>query len=246
MLEKTLLTLALLGLVTMPAQADTLLTLKSHQDAFEFQGQSQPAKDSTVEMWIGEGAIARDDDASRVVLAGDKLYLIDHRSQSYSVLDVPVDLAALLPAEMAEQLAQMRTQATIEAAVEPTDEEKQVGEWTSRRYDVSLSNKMGLQVDQVIWASELEGVDPAAYNRLTGALAELQPGGAAWVSVLNEIKGFPVLRETTMRLGPEVAVTTTETLTSVKTDVPAPEGTFGPPAGYTEKEFRPGSQPGQS
>lgn len=242
MLRKTLTVLALLSMATVPAHADTLLTLKSHQDAFEVQGQSQPAQDSTVELWIGEAGIARDDTTSRVVLAGGKLYLVDHGSKTYSALDLPVDLAALLPEEMAAQVAQMREQAAIAAEVEASDETQEIGEWTARRYDVSLSNKMGFQADQVIWASEEVGVDGAAYNRLTGTLAELQPGGADWVESLSVMKGFPVRRETTMRLGPDVEVTTTEELVSVETK-DAPEDTFGPPAGYTEKEFRPGAQP---
>ena len=61
MLKKTLIALALAALVVAPAGADTLLTLKNHQDAFEIQGQSQPAQDGTVEMWIGDNAISRDD-----------------------------------------------------------------------------------------------------------------------------------------------------------------------------------------
>lgn len=245
MFQKTLLALALLAVVAVPAQADTLLTLKSHQDAFEFQGQSQEAQDGTVEMWIGETAISRDDDTSRVVLTADKLFLIDHASKTYSVLDLPVDLASLLPEAMAAQLDQMRDQMALEADVEATDETKEVGEWTARRYDVTLSNKAGLTVDQVIWASEEVGVDPATYNRLTGTLAELQPGVAAWVSELAAMKGFPVLRETTMHLGPEVAVTTTEELVSVETK-DAPAGMFAPPEGYAEKDFRPSAAPGQS
>ena len=245
MFQKTLLVLALLAVVAVPVQADTLLTLKSHQDAFEFQGQSQEAQDGTVEMWIGETAISRDDDTSRVVVTADKLYLIDHASKTYSVLDLPVDLASLLPEGMAAQLDQMRGQMTLEADVEATDETKEVGEWTARRYDVTLSNKAGLTVDQVIWASEEVGVDAASYNRLTGTLAELQPGGAGWVSELAAMKGFPVLRETTMHLGPEVAVTTIEELVSVERK-DAPAGTFAPPDGYAEKDFNPGAAPGQS
>jgi len=242
MLKKTLIALALAALVAAPAGADTLLTLKNHQDAFEIQGQSQPAQDGTVEMWIGDNAIARDDASSRVVLTGDKLYLIDRSAKTYSVLDVPVDLASLLPEEMAAKLAEVRDQATISADVTPTDETKKVGDWMAHRYDVTMSNKMGLSVNQVIWASEEVGVDASAYNKLTGSLAELQPGGSTWVSALSAMKGFPVLRETTMQLTPEVAVTTTEALESVETK-DAPAGTYAPPEGYTEKEFKPGARP---
>lgn len=219
-------------------RADTLLTLKSHQDALEFQGQTQPARDETVEVWMKDGAIVRDDGQSRILMTSDKLYLINDQEKYYNVLDMPVDLANLLPEEMRPRLEQMREQAGIRAEVTPVDETRQVGDWKARRYDVSLRNEMGLEVDQVLWASPEVGVDPKLYHDLAAALAALQPGGAEWTAKLDVVEGFPVLRETRMALGPDSEVKTTEELVSVE-EKDAPEGTFAPPADYEERPFNP-------
>lgn len=226
------------GAAETEAGSATLLTLKSHQDAVEIQGQTQPARDQTVEIWIGDGAILRDDGQSRVLLTEDTLYLINEEEGYYNALDRPVELASLLPEEMRSQLEQMREQGTIRAQVVPGDETRQVGDWTARRYDVSLSNEMGLEVDQVLWASEEVQVDPAPYFALTRELAAIQPGGAEWTGELEIVKGFPVYRETVFQVGPDAEVRTTEELVSVE-EKTAPEGIFAPPADFEEREFDP-------
>lgn len=228
--------LAVLALAAAPAQAATHLTLKSHQDGFEVQGQSQPSQDRTVEIWMDAGKIARDDGSSLVISDGESLILVDHNAKTYNVLELPIDLGALLPEQLKGQLDQMREVATIDAEVAPGEETREIGDWTAKRYDVTLSNQMGLAVEQVIWATPEVEVDATLYNALTGSLASLQPGGGDWVRELAAIEGFPVLRETTMQIGPETSVTTREELVAVKTEAP-PAGTFAPPSDYAEEEF---------
>ncbi len=231
--------LAVAALVATSAHGATLLTFQNHQDEFEMQGQTQPARDTQARIWVGDGVIVRDDDQSRVILTADKLYLVNHEDKSYNVLDLPVNLAELLPEEMMGQYEQMKEMATMSAEVVPTDETREVAGWSAKRYDVTLTNKMGFTMEQVIWASSEVGMDASLYNDLTEALARLQPGGGEWVEKLNSIEGFPVLRETTMNLGPETSVKTHERLLSVE-EKDAPEGIFAPPADYEEKEFNPG------
>lgn len=228
--------IAVIALLATSAHGATLLTMKSHQDAFEIQGQSQPAQDNTVQIWLGDGMISRDDGNSRVISDGEKLYLVDHGAKTYNVLDLPVNLAELLPEEMRGQLTEMRKVASISAEVAPVEETREVGDWNAKRYDVTLSSGMGLAVEQVIWASPDVEVDASVYNELTRALASLQPGGGDWVSQLSAIDGFPVLRETTMKIGPDASVLTTEELVSVE-EKEAPADTFKPPTDYEMKEF---------
>lgn len=233
------LVLAAAVLLALPALADQKLVLESHQDPFEIQGQEQPAQDKTVTMWIGDDAVARDDGESLVILKGDKLYLVNHDAESYNVLDLPVDVAELVPEGQREQVRQMQEMAHLEAKVKAGDESKEIGGWTARRYEVSLTAETGLELDIVIWASKDVKVDAAANRRLVAALASLQPGGADWVEAMKEIEGFPVLRETTMHLPGGNTVTTTERLVSVE-ETEAPEATYAPPADYEEADFGPG------
>ena len=47
------LSLLLLLVSALPGHADTLLTLKSHVDSFQLMGETTPAKDTEVKVWIG-------------------------------------------------------------------------------------------------------------------------------------------------------------------------------------------------
>jgi len=235
----TLAVLAVVALVATSAHGATLLTFQSHQDEFAMQGQTQPARDSEAKIWVGDGVIVRDDDQSRVILTDEKLYLVNHEAKTYNVLDLPVNMEELLPEQMMAQYNQMKEMATMSAEVAPVDETREVGDWSAKRYNVTLTNQMGFTMEQVIWASPDVAVDPALYNDLTEALAKLQPGGGEWVSALDAIEGFPVLRETTMSIGPDTTVKTHEELLSVE-EKDAPEGIFAPPADYEEQEFNVG------
>lgn len=232
--------LAATALVAAPSFADHKLVLESHQDAFEIQGQEQPAQDKTVTMWIADGgSVARDDGQSLVILSGDKLYLVNHEAESYNVLDLPVEVADLVPEAQRERVSQMQEMARLEATLTPGEEVREINGWNARRYELELSAQTGLGLDMVIWASDEVGVDAAANRRLVAALASLQPGGADWVDAMAKIEGFPVLRETTMRLPGDSSVTTSEELVSVE-ETDAPEGTYAPPEGYEEADFGPG------
>lgn len=229
--------LALATVLAAPAGADQVLTLETHQGAFQMQGQEQPARDATVEIWIGPDAVARDQEDSRVVLTESQLILVNHEAETYSVIDLPVDMKELLPEGMQEMADQMMQQARISAEVEAADETREINGWQSRLWTVTMSNAMGLNVSMKLWASDEVDVDPAPYRRLTEALSSLQPGGGEWVEKLSAIEGFPVLRETSMQMG-QGAMNSSEELVSVE-ERDAPEGLYGAPEGYERKDFNP-------
>jgi len=220
------------------AAADTLLTLESRQ-ALTVQGQEQPERTQTVQIWIGENAIARDDTETRMVLTGDELLLINHRNRNYNRLTLPIDPIALAPPEMREQARTRFEEAKLAGEITAVDETQEVGDWTAKRYDLALSSEAGLGVDMVLWASSDVDVNVDRFNALTRALASMQLGGAEWVSTLDEIEGFPVKRETTM-MNEAVEMHSTETLKSVAEEE-APAGMYGPPAGYSEIEIPAGT-----
>jgi hypothetical protein len=221
-----------------PAAGDTLLTLKNHRDGFRHEGMSQPPHDATVELWIGDGRIRRDDGTMAVVVSGDRLLLVNHETRSYSVLGLPVDLETLLPESM-RQTAEMWK---LAVEITPREETRRIGDWNAKRYDVELTNALGLAMSSTLWITgELE-VDLAPFRRLSSVLASLQPGGAETMRPLAELPGFPVLLETTADMAGTV-VRSEERLQSVERREP-PAGLYEPPAGYAERAFRPGDAPG--
>lgn len=215
------------------AAADTLVTLTSR----ETRGGDGPPREGSVAIWIGEEAIARDDGRSNAILRDGELVLVDHESRSYSVLPLPADVGAMIPPEMRELAGQMMQMMRMEAEITPTDERRTIGRWQARRYQVQLTNAMGVAVAMDLWQSEEVDVPAERVKALSRALGEVQPGGGGWVAALTALPGFPVLQETRIAVGGD-EVTNREELVSIERK-PAPAGAYAPPAEYAETPFSP-------
>jgi hypothetical protein len=234
----TLLALLLLT-STVAARADVLLTMQHHTDAFEMMGQKQEARDSKIKTWIGTDRVRRDDEASSVILRLDqnKMYMVDHSTKTYSVLDLPIDFKKLMPEGGQQMMEQMSQMMKMDVTITPTEEKKTVGKWDTRKVKVGLSNSMGVKIDTTMWVSKSIGVDPAIYTKMTASLASLQPGSMDWVKKMEQIDGVPVLQESTVTMM-GTSFKTREELLSVE-DTAAAAASYDPPAGYTKKDFDP-------
>jgi hypothetical protein len=229
---KTLAACLIVFFVAGTAAADLKVVKKVHRDAYTIMGQSQPAEDSEQVTWIGDERMHMDmgDSATIVRLDSMKLYSIDHTAQTYNVLDLPVDLEALLPPEMQPMIQMMN----FEVTVTPTDEHKQVGEWKARRYDVEMATAM-MTIKMVQWAAEVDGYDPSTFNDMYVHLNSLQPGMASAVEELAKIDGFVVAQESVITMMGNDIKSSEQALSIEKATAPA--GTYDPPEGYTEKPF---------
>lgn len=228
-------TLALLATAGI-AGADLKIVQNAHQDAFSMMGQSQPASDEQRVTWIGDDRMRMDQgDTSTIVLLGQKkMFIVNHDEKSYYEIDLPIDLASMMPPGMAEQMMQMMT---FDVTVTPADETKQVGEWTAKRYDMQMKSAM-LTMDAVLWASTETPVDVDAYRSLYGEVVSLQPGTADMLAEMRKVDGFVVAQESTMSMTMmgDTKVGSTETTESI-TEAEPPAGTYAPPEGYTASEF---------
>jgi hypothetical protein len=236
---------ALLLLLAGSARADVQLTIKNHTDGFEMMGQKQEAKDGQVTMWFGSDRVRRDDGDATMILRLDqnKLFMVDHTEKSYSVLDLPIDFAKLMPEGGQQVIEQMSAMMKMDVTVTPSDERKKIGAWDTRRIQVGMQNTMGMKVDTTMWVSKDVGVDTSVYTRMAASLASLQPGTLDWVKKIEQIDGFPVLQETTFSAMGATVKSREELVAAEKKD-PAP-GAYEPPAGYAKKDFDPlaGMQP---
>lgn len=242
-MRKTILALtAALAWFAAAAAADTKLEMKSHTDAFQMMGQNQPAQDSDVTFWIADDRVVRDDGTGAFIYRGDqeKLYVVDHEQKTYSVLSLPVDFLALMPAEMRAQMEGLLQQMSMNATVTPTEETKEVNGWSARRYDVSMANGMGMKIDSTVWATQEIDADLEAFKGLYAAMGSLQPGGQGAVDEMMKIEGVPVLTETTVS-GMGSSFSSKDELVSASQAEP-PAGTYEVPEGYAENEFNPMGQ----
>ena len=212
----------LLLLLSAPAAADTLLTLRSSIEGLKMD---QPGN-GEVKIWLGGDRLRRDEADVSYILRLDrgKLYIVNHGEKTYTELAVPGDLEKIVsPAG-----SQLKVQVTA------TSETRKIGGWTARKYDVALSNPQGLRLDTTIWTSK-DIAFHEAYSRLAANLAALQPGAAEWARKLQQIEGFPVLQETEVDMAGS-RFKTREELVSVETK-DAPAGAYEPPAGYRARPF---------
>jgi len=232
LVRKTLSVLFVLLLSAGIAAADLKVIKQTHQDGFTIMGQTQPAEDKQQTTWIGTNMMYMDqgDNVTIVRLDTMKLYVVDHTTKTYHVLDLPVDLSTLVPPEMQPMLAMMQ----FEVTVTPTDEHKQVGEWNARRYDMSMTSQM-FSMKSTMWVTKVAGYDPEAFNSMYVHLNSLQPGMADAVKEMGKIDGLVVEQQGLMTMMGNEVGTSEKTISIDNMDAPA--GTYDPPAGYTEKPF---------
>ena len=233
--------LALVALLPVAAGPDTLLTSKSHTDAFSILGQAQPAEDRTIQTWIAKDRLARLGDKTDLILRldQDKMYIVDHNDDTFSVIDLPVDMKKIFPPEMAQAMEQMAGMMKMDAKVTPTDERQKIGQWNAKKYLIQVT-AMGMNIDIESWHSTEVDVDYAALRNLASNRAALQPQGGDWIRKLAEIEGYPVRETVTMKLM-GTPMRSTQELSSVE-DKAAPAGTYEVPKGYAEKAFNPMEQ----
>ena len=230
--HKTLATLFVVLLGAGVVTADIKIVKQTHTDGFTIMGQTQPPDEREQTTWIGKDRMHMDqgDNATIVRLDTMKLYVIDHTAQTYNVLDLPVDLAALVPEEMKPMLAMMQ----FEVTVIETEEHKQVGEWQTQRYDMTMSSQM-FTMKSTMWVTKVKGYDPESFNSMYVHLNSLQPGMADAIKEMRKLDGLVVEQNAVMTMmGNDVG--TSEKAIAIE-DVDAPAGTYDPPAGYTEKPF---------
>lgn len=222
---------------TAAAGADTLLTLRSHHDAFEVMGEKQEAKDTQIKIWLGADRMRRDEgDTSMIVrLDRKRLYILDHADKAYSEIALPVDFRKLLPGqeELAKQVEKMME---VDAQVTPTQESQKIGQWNARKVQVSLKSAMGMTISSNVWISpEVPGY--RALNQMSSTLLALQPGTSKWAAKLASLEGFPVLQEQDVSaVGARFKIR--EELLSAQEQA-APAGTYDLPGGYQAKPFDP-------
>jgi hypothetical protein len=218
------------------AGADTKVVQQHHQDGFSMMGQTQAPTDEEHVTWIGDKKLRMDQGSSSTIvqLEAGKMIIINHDDKTYTEVDLPVDIASLMPPGMAEQMTAMLK---FDVTVTPSAETKKVGEWNAKRYDLKMTSAM-MSLDSVIWASTETPIDHAKYFDLFSEVMSLQPGMDSMLSQMRQIDGYIVTQEGTMSMKfmGETTIGSSDVVKSI-TDVDAPAGTYDAPAGYAKKEF---------
>jgi len=216
------------------AGADTKIVKKQHSDAYTVMGQAQPAHDETTTTWLAADRLRSDQGETSFIVRLDtsSLLVLDHEAKTFSEIKLPVDVSSLIPPEMAAGMAKMMT---FTATVTPSDETKVIGKWKTRRFDIKLSSPM-LEMTSVVWVTKDVDFDIASFTSMGEQILRMQPGMAGIAEELRKIDGFQVRQDnvTKMTMGGNTEVRSSEEVVSVE-DVPAPAGTYEPPADYQKR-----------
>ncbi len=214
--------------------ADVYIKSKMHTDAFSIMGQSQPAKDETIEQWFGDDKFANlSTDMSLIVdLSKNVMHLINHKDKTYVESQLPLDFMKLLPPEMAQMMGAMMK---MTVTVTPTGQTKTIGQWKCSGYDVSLQMMM-MPMKMAVWASTDVPMDMQKFaNMYSNVLkAQLRLDDAA-VQEMMKIKGYWISSETTGEMMGAKIRSTTEVIEITK-KTPDPS-VYSVPAGYKKTEF---------
>ncbi len=218
-----------------PVQADTFFKQISHTDPVTMMGQTQPAQNDTVSVWIGEnkGYMNTGDNRAFLLLADEgKMYFIDYEKKNYA--ELPVDFLAGKDAEKAEAIQGMAMMGNVEATVTPTEETKKIGDWNATKYNLEIKMGMG-QSKGEIWASEDLKINTDLYVTLSQAILSQMPGFTDMLEQMRQIKGVQVESSHEMNMMGAVIKTSTELLEFAEKDAPA--GTYVLPEGFKETDF---------
>ncbi len=235
--------LFILSLVLSPPDtlADHVIKGKRHTDAVSIMGQTQPAKDEEVTTWMAKDKMRRDEGETTMLVRFDtkKIYMINHPDETYSEMDLPIDLEQVIPPEAKQMMDSMELSSTVT----DTGETKTINDWTCKKYLVEIAVSMmgmSMPITMGIWTSKDLGVDADLYKKFYAETLSLNPMFEDFIEEFKKMDGYPVRTEFSMKMMGAEQKQWEEVVSVEKMDAPA--GTYDLPEGYTKTEFNPFKQ----
>ena len=215
--------------------ADVYIKQKTHTDAFEVMGQSQPAKDVINHIWLAENKMASlsEDQSFIIDLEKNKVFWMNTQNKSYIEMDLPLDISKYLP----EQAAAMMSNMNISVAVQPTGVTEDVAGKTCEKYDVTMTimMMMTMEMKMKVWATEDVPFDWKKFqDKMIQMFSPTMPLGEEALAAFKQIKGWQMRSEMTMNMMGTDMNTVQEVLEITEKDAPA--GTYTVPEGYKKQD----------
>lgn len=220
------------------AKADFLIKSVRNTEEVTIMGMTQPAITQQGQTWIAKNKLRINMGEQSKIIRPDlkKIYIIDHSQNTYSEIDLPVDLEKLLPPE-AQQLLQL-TQVT--ANVTDSGEAQKIKTWNCKKFMVEvIISVMGMNgaLNIEMWTSKDLKINLDMYNRFYMVTLLLNPLFKGVSEEFQKLEGYPVLTRFSMTMmGGEIQYR--EEVTSVEKKS-APAGTYDLPQGYVKTTYNP-------
>jgi hypothetical protein len=216
------------------AAADVYVKSQNHSDAMAVMGQSQPAKDTISEQWIGDGQVAMvsPDRTVLIDLKKNVMDIINHKNKTYVEATLPLDFASLMPPQMASMMQGMMK---MTVTVAPTGQKKTFGQWSCDEYDVAMTMMM-MPMKMKVYATTNVPFDLKDYmEKIQSNILKSQLRlDDASVAEMAKVKGFWIASETTGEMMGAKIRSTMEVVEISKKAAPA--GVYSVPAGYAKQD----------
>ncbi len=229
------------------ARADIFMRQNQHVDAFQMMGQTQPATDMEVTVWMTDKGMRSDNPQQSAIVKLDQkmLLLLNHEQRKVARMPLDPDAMAANIASQGQELSagdkaqfqeMMGKMSEIKVSITETGERRKIGDWNCTKYLQTIETFMGPATTEV-WATEDLEIDMDRYVDLTTAMMAMQPGMkenlAQVQSELKKIKGVRVHEKTSNDMM-GTKVNSTITLIEFKQGK-APDDLFDLPQGYTNQ-----------
>lgn len=222
------LTLILLLVVISTAFLCADVYIKQNQKVGAMMG--QPAKDIVSETWLGNNkmAVIAPENTMIMDMSSNKFFMVIHANKTYIETDLPLDMAKLMPAQMASMMKSMIDGMTV--AVKANGQTKKVGNWNTKGYDFNIG-MMGMNIKMTMWASSDVPFDWKKYTKVSGELYKAMfRMGDKFTKEFEKVDGFPVATSVNM-MGANMEMTTVE----ISEKSPG-SGVYSVPAGYKKTD----------
>jgi hypothetical protein len=233
------------------ALADVYMKQKTHTDAFQVMGKSQPEKNEIMTFWLGENKARTDMETAKTssILLADKkiIIMIDHNKMQYAEMSVDFDkmisdataAGAGDDPDKAKAMEKMpgfmknmmkNAMGDMSAKVTETGETKKIGDWNCRKYLIEMVMGMAGTTASEAWATEDLKIDYTMAFTAANAMMASMPGFEKIVQEMKKVKGFVVYQTSTIKVMGSEVKSTSELIEAENKDAPA--GSYDVPAGY--------------
>ena len=229
------------------ARADIFMRQNQQVDSFQMMGQTQPATDMEVTVWMTDRGMRSDNPQQSAIVKLDQKMLLLLNHEQRRIVRMPLDADAMasniasqgrdLSADDQTQFQEMMGKMSqIKVSITETAEKRKIGDWNCTKYLQTIETFMGPATTEV-WATEDLEIDLDRYVDLTTAMMAMQPGMkenlAEIQQELKKIKGVRVHEKTSNDMM-GTKVNSTITLLEFKEEK-APDDLFDLPKGYTNQ-----------
>ncbi len=220
---------------TVFVHADVYIQQKTHTDAFQVMGQSQPAKDVINHMWLADNKMASlsEDQSFIIDLEKNKVFWMNSQKKTYIEMDLPLDISKYLPEQASEMMANMN----ISVAVQPMGEKETIAGKECEKYDVTMTimMMMTMEMKMKVWATEDVPFDWKKFqDKMIQMFSPTMPLGEEALNAFKQIKGWQMRSEMSMNMMGADMKTVQEVVEIAEKAAPA--GTYSVPEGYTKQD----------